>query len=211
MPQTLTSPDLTALRERLAGLRAAKAGRTLLGIVGTPGSGKSTLAAELLADAPAAEVAQVPMDGYHLANAALEELGLRDRKGARETFDPGGYTALLHRLRTDTAAMIFAPSFERDLEQPIANSIIVRPAVELVITEGNYLLLDDVWAGARECLDEVWYVEVDEDVRMSRLVDRHVQFGKDPDFAKAWIESVDEPNARLIETTRDRADLIIRR
>lgn len=212
MTETLDSPNLPALRERLASLRTARTGRTLLGIVGTPGSGKSTLAAELLADADAAEVAQVPMDGYHLADAALEELGLRDRKGAPETFDSGGYSALLQRLRTDTAATIFVPAFERDLEQPIANSIIVRPEVELVITEGNYLLLlDDVWAGIRGHLDEVWYVEVDEDVRMSRLLDRHVRFGKDPEVAEAWIQSVDEPNARLVESTRDRADLIIKR
>lgn len=211
MPETLNSPDLSALRDRLAGLRTGRTGRTLLGIVGTPGSGKSTLAAELLADADDAEVAQVPMDGYHLADAALEELGLRDRKGAPETFDSGGYSALLQRLRSGTAATIFVPAFERDLEQPIANSIIVRPEVELVITEGNYLLLDDAWADIRSHLDEVWYVEVDEDVRMSRLLDRHVRFGKDPEVAEAWIQAVDEPNARLIESTRDRADLIIRR
>lgn len=211
MTETITTPDAAVLRERLAALRGEAPDRTVLGIVGAPGSGKSTLAAELSAGRTDAEVAQVPMDGYHLADAALDRLGLRDRKGAPETFDPGGYTALLRRLRTDTDVPVFAPAFERDLEQPIANSIIVWPSVELVVTEGNYLLLDGPWAGVRELLDEVWYVEVDEDVRMSRLVDRHVRFGKDPAFAKEWIESVDEPNARLVETSRERADLVIKR
>ncbi|MDQ1530619.1 MAG: hypothetical protein QOE37_724, partial [Microbacteriaceae bacterium] len=47
--------------------------RVLVGIVGAPGAGKSTLAEGLAAAARARGIptAVVPMDGYHLADAAL--------------------------------------------------------------------------------------------------------------------------------------------
>ena len=98
-----TFDDLVA---RARGL-VAPGRRAVLGIVGSPGAGKSTLAEALLAalraDPPpgagADWVAHVPMDGYHLADVELERLGLRHAKGAPDTFDAGGYAALLARLR----------------------------------------------------------------------------------------------------------------
>jgi len=105
---------------------------------------------------------------------------------------------------------VYAPDFARDLEQPIAGSIAVGPAVRLVVTEGNYLLLDqEPWTLVRQALTEVWYVEVPEPVRMRRLVARHVAFGKELAAARAWIEAVDEPNARLVERGRPAADLVV--
>ena len=194
--------------------------RALLGVVGSPGAGKSTLTEALLAalrtDPPPGEgpdwVAHVPMDGYHLADVELERLGLRAAKGAPDTFDAGGYVALLARLRAaDPAdAIVYAPAFERTLEQPLAGAIPVPAAARLVLTEGNYLLLDTGrWPAVRPLLDEVWFCRLDETVRAQRLLARHVRFGKSPDGAAAWVAAVDEPNAVLIESTRDRADLLI--
>jgi pantothenate kinase len=182
----------------------ARAGRAVLGIVGAPGSGKSTLAEALLARLPAA--AHVPMDGFHLADVALRALGRLDAKGAPDTFDAGGYAALLDRLRRDTEDVVYAPAFERDLEQPLAGAIAVPRSARLVITEGNYLLL---WPDVAPLLDEVWFCDQDPDVRLERLVARHVRFGKDPDVAAAWVAAVDEPNAALVAATRDRADLTV--
>lgn len=186
--------------------------RAVLGIAGCPGAGKSTLA-ELLVRrlAEAGErVALVPMDGFHLADVALERLGRRQRKGAIDTFDGDGYRTLLRRARTDLRRPVYAPGFERDLEQPIAGSIAVDPDVRLVVTEGNYLLADtEPWPLVRAELTEVWYCDLDETVRRERLIARHVLFGKSEPEALRWVAMVDDPNARLIAAGRDKADLVV--
>lgn len=193
--------------------------RALLGITGPPGSGKTTLAEQLiqtLAPAPppplipAQWVAHVPMDGFHLADTELARLHRRDRKGAPDTFDPAGYAALLRRLHDDGDDVVYAPGFDRSLEQPIAGAIPVSPYARLIITEGNYLLLaDHGWDRVRPQLDEVWYVDLDADERLRRLVARHVRFGKEPAAAAAWATGTDERNAVLISATRSHADLIV--
>jgi pantothenate kinase len=205
---------LTGDREQLPGLveelRTARPGaRLLVGVAGEPGAGKSTLAAALV-EPYGDRAAVVPMDGFHLADVTLDRLGLRDRKGAPETFDPFGYASLLRRLRDRPDHPVYAPGFERELEQPVAGAIAVDPEVDLVVTEGNYLLLDEPpWREVGSVLDAVWYVEVDDVLRRGRLVARHEAFGKSPDEARRWVERVDEPNARLVRASRDRADLVL--
>jgi pantothenate kinase len=151
------------------------------------------------------------MDGFHLADVALERIGLRHAKGAPDTFDAGGYVALLRRLRSpEPEEVVYAPMFERDLEQPLAGAVAVPRSATLVLTEGNYLLLDrGRWPEVRPLLDEVWFCAPAPDVRLARLTARHVAFGKEPAAATAWIAAVDEPNAALVEATRGRADLVV--
>lgn len=223
------SSDFPELADRVQRLLDARPGeRVIIGITGAPGSGKSTLAENLTGELhrrmlPAgaatgtgerpwigSPVAYVPMDGYHLADVELRRLGIADRKGAPDTFDPGGYRALLRRLR-DTREDVWAPAFERDIEQPVAGSIPVLSSTKVIVTEGNYLLLDcGPWAALRELLDEVWFCEMDEPLRLQRLIARHEKFGKSPAAARAWATGPDQRNAELIVTTRDRADLILR-
>ncbi|MGN9907030.1 nucleoside/nucleotide kinase family protein [Phytohabitans sp. LJ34] len=199
--------------ERGAGRPPGRLGeRVILGIAGCPAAGKSTLAELLVGGLTAAGVpaALVPMDGFHLADVALDRLGRRGRKGAIDTFDGDGYLALLRRLRTDRRRTVWAPGFARDLEQPIAGSIGVDPEARIVVTEGNYLLADvEPWPSVRAELTETWYVELDEPIRRSRLVARHIEFGKSPEEAARWVSIVDDPNARLIAASRSAADLVV--
>lgn len=184
--------------------------RTTVGITGAPGAGKSTFADSLLKLLGPEQSVVVPMDGFHLGSAVLTRAGLVERKGAIETFDVGGYVSLLQRLARPTAPVVYAPDFNRDLEEPIAASIAIPRDVPLVITEGNYLLADEPgWREVRECLDEVWYLESADDLRRNRLIERHIRFGKDPSSAAHWAHGSDQQNTELVNATRHKADKII--
>ena len=216
----MTAP-VTGVDQLLARARSLVRGgrRAVLGVTGEPGAGKTTFAEALLdalADTPPAGaepgrwVAHVPMDGFHLADVELVRLGRRDRKGAPDTFDAAGYAALLRRLHDDRDEVVYAPAFERVLEQPIAGSIPVPPEARLIVSEGNYLLLHDGdWALVGAQFDEVWYCDLDDDERLRRLVARHEAFGKDHAAAVAWATGTDQRNAELIAGTRHRADLVV--
>ncbi|MGC5617405.1 nucleoside/nucleotide kinase family protein [Georgenia sp. Z1491] len=207
------SDALVESAARLAREGQARSGRRpILGITGAPGAGKSTLAASLAEGLRAGGVVVgiLPMDGFHLADVELDRLGRRARKGAIDTFDGWGYLSVLERVAAAPDHIVYAPGFERELEQPIAGAVAIEPDVDLVITEGNYLLADDApWDALRGVLGETWFVEVPDALRRERLVARHVTFGKSEQQARDWVRDVDEPNARAIQATRDAADRVV--
>lgn len=182
--------------------------RHILGITGAPGAGKST-ASQAIARKLGSRCAIVEMDGFHLANRELDKLGRRDRKGAPDTFDAGGYAALLRRLQVSEST-VYTPVFDREIDQSIGSATAVEPHTPLIVTEGNYLLLPTgEWPEVRSALDEVWYLDVPEATRTERLVKRHSRFGKSPEAAAEWVKQVDQPNADMIAAGRSRADLIV--
>ena len=183
--------------------------RRVLGIAGPPGAGKSTLAASIRVALGPATAALVPMDGFHLSNERLVEIGLRDRKGAPETFDAEGYAEMLARIRGSLGQRVLVPSFDRDAEAVVPDTIGVLARVSLIVAEGNYLVLDEgPWAAIRALLDAAWYLRGGAD-RVPRLVARHVAHGRTPEAARDWVLRSDEANAARIAPSAARADLVI--
>jgi pantothenate kinase len=177
----------------------------MLGIAGPPGSGKSARVGALV-ELLGPCAALVAMDGFHIADAVLGAAGLRERKGAPDTFDATGFVVMLERLRIG-GETVYAPRFERSIEDSIAAAIAVPPSTELIVTEGNYLLH---WPQARAVLDEVWYLDPPQALRHERLIARHVAFGRTPSEARGFALGSDERNAELIHAGLGRADLVLR-
>ena len=151
------------------------------------------------------------MDGFHMLNEDLERLGRRNRKGAPDTFDVDGYIHLLERIRHQRPGeTITAPNYDRQASAPVPDAITIELSARLVITEGNYLLLDQgPWKAVRALLDEVWFVETADAVRVPMLIARHIEFGKTPDEAHEWVMRSDEANAKVVAATRGRADAMV--
>jgi len=188
--------------------------RALLGLVGAPAAGKSTLARRLVTGVNervgADTAAYVPMDGFHLSNAQLDRLGRRDRKGAPDTFDVDGYVHLLRRLRAERERPLYAPDFDRRLDEPIAAGTVVPPEARLIVTEGNYLADDSPgWDQVRDLLDELWYVDTPSELRENRLLRRHVRGGRTESEARDFIAASERPNAHRIELSRAHCTRIV--
>lgn len=183
----------------------------VLGITGPPGTGKSTVSmmvTEMLAAGGIPVAGLAPMDGFHMSNAVLEDLDRRDRKGAPDTFDVWGFAAVLERIQLGDRE-ILVPDYRRDLHEPIAAGLRVA-ARGVVVTEGNYLALDAPgWREARSHIDLLVHLDTPTEEVVRRLVARHVAFGKHRADAAHWVRTVDGPNIELVNSCRDRADMVI--
>ena len=214
-PNVVTSID--EIVELIDFLKPAR--RIIVGITGPPGAGKSTIGESVVerigeristAAGPLRPTAMLlGLDGFHLPQARLVELGRRDRMGAADTFDVDAFVDTLTNLRFSGAAVL-APGFDREIEESVPDAIAVPPEKRVLVVEGNYLLHDaGGWERVAPLLDLTFFVQLDRDIRLQRLVKRHVRFGKSPDAAAAWANGPDEANARLIEASSGRADHLI--
>ncbi len=202
----MTPDGLAELIRRRA--TEAGPGRFVVALAGPPGAGKSTLAAALV-DMLGETARTVPMDGFHFDDAVLRARGLARRKGAPVTFDVAGYRHLLGRLREEDEVAI--PLFDRTLELSRAAADMVTGQHRIVVTEGNYLLLDEApWIGLQEFFDLTVMIEVPEAELLRRLEERWAHYGKTPEAARAWIEGNDLPNIRRVVQGSLRAEVTIR-
>lgn len=209
-----TSETVDRYVKVLLNAKSAKQGRYLLGLAGAPASGKSTFSAQLVdginrkLNKDIAVV--VPMDGYHFSNEVLDQMGLKPLKGIPSTFDAQGFVDLIKRLKSETNKSVFAPLFDRSIEASIENGIEIANHHEIIVSEGNYLLLNEKpWNELSNLFDEIWFIDATEEKLMPRLLARHKECGRNPEESKAKIESTDLPNAKLIDDTKSRADRVI--
>ncbi len=208
------SEELTtaALADRLAAGQGRV--RRIVAIAGSPGAGKSTLAEQLKERINAVRPACadiLPMDGYHLDDVVLHARGHRPRKGAPHTFDLDGFRAMLERLRADDGRDVAVPVFDRSIEIARAGGRIIGTATRLVLTEGNYLLLDAPgWRDLGPLFDLTVMIAVDEAILVERLTQRWLGFGYDPAMLEAKMEGNDLPNMRLVLSGSRPADVTLR-
>ncbi|CAO2826540.1 unnamed protein product [Amaranthus hypochondriacus] len=201
----------------------------IVGLAGPPGAGKSTVASEVvkrinkkwpqkapskdeLVGSPDVAIV-IPMDGFHLYRSQLNAMEdpeeAHARRGAPWTFDPERLLNCLQTLRTRGSVCV--PSFDHGVGDPIEDDIFVSIQHKIVIVEGNYLLLDEgVWSDISNMFDEKWFIDVDLDTSMQRVLKRHISTRKPPDVAKWRIEYNDRPNAEMIMNSKKNADLIIK-
>lgn len=203
--------DIDSLVRDLAA-RAAGGARVIVAVAGAPGSGKSTVA-ERIADALNARqdgmAAVLPMDGYHYDDLYLVPAGLRQRKGAPETFDVGGLFHTLKRLR-DREDQVAVPVFDRDIEIARAGARMIPAETPVIIAEGNYLLLGrDPWARLRPLFDVAILVDVPEHVLRARLRARWVHYGLTEDEIGWKLDGNDLPNGRVVTSESGTADYIL--
>ena len=199
--------SLELLFEQIQSLLDGQSARTIIGIVGKPGAGKSTVVEEIAKRFDSNTVSIIPMDGFHLSNEELISLGRRERKGAPDTFDVEGFTSLIKKVKINYNIDHTFPIFHREIEASVDNEGIVPKESRVVVIEGNYLFsTDHNWGGIYSLLDHTWFIEIDDEIRIERLIARHVRYGKTPEEAVAWSRGSDETNARFIGLTANRAE-----
>jgi pantothenate kinase len=203
--------SIELLFEQIQTLLDSQSTRSLIGIVGKPGAGKSTVVEEIEKRYQPNKVSIIPMDGFHLSNEELIELGRRDRKGAPDTFDVEGFISLIKEVKHEPQVNHKFPIFHREIESSVKNEGLVPKESKVVVIEGNYLFsTEHNWDGVFPLLDHTWFVEIDDEVRIERLIARHIRYGKTPEEADNWSGGSDETNARFIELTAHRASNIIK-
>ncbi len=187
--------------------------RVIVAIAGAPGAGKSTLAEAVVArlnEGGANLAALLPMDGFHFDDLHLVPAGLRPRKGAPETFDVGGYAHALRRLRARDEPFVAVPVFDRTIEIARAGARMIPAECRVVVTEGNYLLLDrPPWTDLAPLYDLTLFLDVPEDELERRLIARWREHGFDEDAARDKALGNDIPNARLVASSSRAADITL--
>lgn len=216
--ETVNEIFLPLLR-KLSALQKRKAARLLVLLAAPPGAGKSTLLSFLrrlsLGEAGLVPVQAIGMDGFHrrqddLQTHFVEREGRRlpmvEIKGAPVTFDLEKLTEAVKRV--SEGKICGWPAYDRLLHNPIENALTVDG--ELVLLEGNYLLLDeDGWRDLHSYADYTISIRAEEALLRRRLIDRKMKTGADQTAAAKFVDFSDMPNVRLCLTKTMPADLAL--
>lgn len=201
---------------RLIDQRIQTGRRTVVAIAGPPASGKSTLAEAVVQqlnqqaiEAPAYQAALLPMDGYHLDNVTLDQRGLRARKGSVDTFAAAEFCAAV-RAVAELGSAHDLPGFDRDSDSVVAGQIRVDPSTQIIVVEGNYLLLDrSPWRDLQAFYAATVFVCAPRTVLRERLMARWNHQNLLEQEAAAKVAINDLPNADVVLRERLAADLLI--
>lgn len=207
---------LVPLLEHLAALHDKKQARILALLAAPPGAGKSTLVSFLEALAkerlPGKTLQAVGMDGFHRRQEYLlshtarvngEELPMVSIKGAPVTFDLEGLRKKLAEVTQGNVCKW--PRYDRLLHNPVEDAITID--AEIVLLEGNYLLLDlDGWRELAAFADYTISLSADEDLLRERLIARRIASGAEREKAEKFVDFSDMANVRLcLEKTKGAA------
>ena len=208
------------LLEKLTGMQRAAGRRILVLLAAPPGAGKSTLASFLerlsRERAGLCPVQAVGMDGFHRRQEYLlshtterdgETIRMVEIKGAPVTFD---LEKLLSAVRRVAAGETCGwPVYDRLLHNPVEDALTVDG--EIVMLEGNYLLLDEEsWRDLAVYADYTVSVSAGEELLRDRLIDRKIHTGVAEDAAVRFVDYSDMPNVRLCLAQSVPADLRLR-
>ena len=208
------------LLEKLTAMQRTAGRRILVLLAAPPGAGKSTLASFLerlsRERAGLCPVQAVGMDGFHrrqeyLLSHTTERDGKTIRmvevKGAPVTFD---LEKLLSAVRRVAAGETCGwPVYDRLLHNPVEDALTVDG--EIVLLEGNYLLLDEEgWRDLAAYADYTVSVSAGEELLRDRLIDRKIHTGVTEDAAVRFVDYSDMPNVRLCLAKSVPADLRLR-
>lgn len=206
---TAAIDDYAKLRDTIALKVEHAEAPFLIGIAGAPASGKSTLAERLVVDFKELEVDACfcPMDGFHLTNAVLDSLGLRDVKGRIDTFDAEEFARMVKLLKDSTA--FWWPLYSRLRHEPVPEGTRISGAEKIYVVEGNYVLCrDEPWRTTALHYDLRIFVDAPDALLRQRLHTRHLQGGRSVQEASNKIDKNDMLNAQKIRECRQNVDII---
>ena len=193
--------------KKTAELKKEKGRRVLVMVAAPPGAGKTTLLSFLSRMSMETEgvspVRVVGMDGFHRRQAYLlshctvrngKRIPLVEVKGAPETFDLEKLTEAVKKVASGEKCLW--PAYDRMLHDPVENAVTVDG--DIVLLEGNYLLLDEEgWRDLKSFADYTVSIRAGEDLLRARLIDRRMKTGVDRAHATRFVDFSDMPNARL--------------
>jgi pantothenate kinase len=194
-------------------INQATSQRKIVAIAGPPCVGKTTITqemSELINKQRSGMCSILPMDGFHFDDIYLEQMAWRTRKGAPHTFDVDGLAHMLSRLKANNEKQIAVPEFDRSIEIARAGARMIAQSVNIVLTEGNYLLLKRApWIKLAVYFDTTVMLKASRITLEKRLQNRWLAHGLSSDEISSKLNENDLPNVETVINMSVTADYFI--